>query len=112
MLLIGFASVLNVLSGIILKTLGASASVAVVVTGLGLALVVNMARFVIWNAAHNRYPLSLTYPLTGLTFPIALVASLWFDEPVGLTQVAAALIIAFGVAIINRSYDKEPSSGR
>ena len=104
--LIGLASVMNVASGVVLKQTGSS-TLGIIVIGFGLAMGLNILRFFIWRRAHRRYPLSLTYPLTGLTFPIAILASLYFDEPVGILQVGAALIIAVGVALVNRSQEAE-----
>jgi multidrug transporter EmrE-like cation transporter len=101
--LIGTASLLNVLSGVILKEAGQIGHLWLIPVAIGAAGAVNGLRFVLWRRAHRLFPLSLTYPLTGLTFPMALVASLLYGEPVGSIQVMATVLIAGGVAVIHRS---------
>jgi len=97
------ASVLTVLSGVILKEGGRAEGWLVAVLAIGAAGVVNVARLLTWRTAHRRYPLSLTYPLTGLTFPMVLAVSAFYDEPVGPIQLISVALIAIGVTFIHRS---------
>jgi drug/metabolite transporter (DMT)-like permease len=109
--LIGTASILNVVSGVILKVAGSSTEAVTLLFAVGAAFAVNLARFLIWRTAHQRYPLSLTYPLTGLAFPFFLLASLLFDEPVGWPQIVATALIAVGVAVVNKTGGAAESPG-
>ena len=99
------ASVLTVSSGVILKEGGHASTLWLAGLAILAAGVVNVVRLVVWRTAHRLYPLSLTYPLTGLSFPMVLAVSAWYDEPVGLTQVMAVVLIAVGVSFIHRSGD-------
>jgi multidrug transporter EmrE-like cation transporter len=88
----------NVASGLLLKTLADHAE-GWLITGLGFAIVfmLNGARLVIWLLANRRFPLSTTYPLTSLFFPIMLGISYAYGEPVDLLKVVGTLLIASGV---------------
>jgi drug/metabolite transporter (DMT)-like permease len=97
------ASVLTVSSGVILKEGGQASTLWLAGVAILAASVVNVVRLIVWRTAHRLYPLSLTYPLTGLSFPMVLAVSAWYDEPVGLTQVMAVVLIAVGVSFIHRS---------
>lgn len=63
------------------------------------AVALHGIRFVIWGYAHRRYPLSLTYPLTALFFPLVLVLAYWRGEAVGMAQVGGTILITAGVAL-------------
>ena len=106
-LLIGSASVLNVLAGVVLKESAASARLFTLALGLSVAGLIGIGQFVLWNRAHARYPLSVTYPFTGLTFPIALAVSALYNEPVRLEHVLATALVAIGVIIVHRSQDAD-----
>jgi drug/metabolite transporter (DMT)-like permease len=107
-LLIGSASVLTVGTGVVLKEAGQSDSIAVIAGAMGLGGLFAVWRFLLWRSAHHRYPLSMTYPLTGLTFPLALVVSALYGEPIGSLQVLATVLITLGVILIHRSGRTRP----
>jgi multidrug transporter EmrE-like cation transporter len=88
----------NVASGLLLKTLADHAS-GWLITGIGFSIVflLNGARLVIWLLANRRFPLSTTYPLTSLFFPIMLGISYAYGEPVNLLKIVGTLLIAGGV---------------
>jgi multidrug transporter EmrE-like cation transporter len=88
----------NVASGLLLKTLADHAS-GWLITGIGFSIVflLNGARLVIWLLANRRFPLSTTYPLTSLFFPIMLGISYAYGEPVNLLKIVGTLLIASGV---------------
>jgi multidrug transporter EmrE-like cation transporter len=89
---------MNVASGLLLKTLADHAS-GWLITGIGFSIVfvLNGARLVIWLLANRRFPLSTTYPLTSLFFPIMLGISYAYGEPVNLLKILGTLLIASGV---------------
>lgn len=101
--LIGFASILNVAAGVVLKEAGKSTVLWFLLAGLAIAGLIGIGQFLLWSRAHQRYPLSLTYPFTGLTFPIALVVSKLYKEPVTFVHILATLLIAVGVIMVHRS---------
>ena len=88
----------NVTSGLVLKTLADHAS-GWLITGIGFSFVfaLNGARLVIWLLANRRFPLSTTYPLTSLFFPIMLSISYAYGEPVNVVKILGTLLIASGV---------------
>ena len=101
--IIGLASLINVLAGVVLKEAGAAPTAIVQIAGLGLAGVLGLGQFFLWRKAHERYPLSVTYPFTGLTFPMALVVAALYKEEVGVAHVVATLLVTVGVIIVHRS---------
>lgn len=103
--LIGVASVINVAAGVVLKEAGRASSTGLVVAGLGLAGILGIGQFLLWTRAHRLYPLSLTYPLTGLTFPIALIVAVLYKEPVRAVHVLATVLVSLGVIVVHRSQD-------
>ncbi len=108
-ILIGLVSTLNVASGVILKEAGTADSVTIQLFGLALAGSLGLAQFVLWRKAHQRYPLSLTYPFTALTFPMALVVAALYKERVGAWHIIATALVAVGVFVVHRSNQPEPA---
>jgi drug/metabolite transporter (DMT)-like permease len=90
---------LNVLAGIILKTLAnqANPSLYALAVGIGAVLMLHGLRMMAWLVAHRRFPLSSTYPLTSIFFPIMLGVSYAYGEPVGLRQLAGTALITAGI---------------
>lgn len=73
---------------------------------IGLALAVHAVRFVLWGYAHRRWPLSMTYPMTAVFFPMVIIMALAYGEPVHATQAVGALLVAAGVAWLTfKHYD-------
>lgn len=93
------AVILNILSAVLLKTLADSEhiSVLLLVSGLGLIVLINAARFMAWWFAHKKYPLSKTYPLSSLFFPLMLVVSYVYGDSINWQQITGALLIMAGV---------------
>ena len=73
-----------------------------VVLGLGTVALLNIARLFVWGAAHRRYPLSSTYPLSSLFFPAMLFVALAFGDEIGPGQVVGAILIGAGVFWLTR----------
>lgn len=96
--LVGCIVGLNVASGIVLKTL-ADGAYSRVIIGLGLTVVLtfNALRLLVWMFANRRFPLSTTYPLTSIFFPIMLLVSFAYGEQVNLPKVIGTVLIACGV---------------
>ena len=90
---------LNVTSAILLKTLASSSDLNLFLLGVGFAIVftLNGARLVVWMFANRRFPLSTTYPLTSLFFPVMLVVSFAYHDAITLNRVAGTLLITCGV---------------
>lgn len=55
-------------------------------------------RFLLWGYAHKRWPLSLTYPLTAVFFPLLIALAAVYGEPVKAQQWLGGLCITAGVA--------------
>jgi hypothetical protein len=102
---------LNVASGIVLKTL-ADGSFGVLIVSLGFLTVLafNALRLIVWMLANRRFPLSTTYPLTSIFFPIMLVVSFAYGDHINLPQVIGTLSITSGVFWLGWRVPKEPGS--
>jgi drug/metabolite transporter (DMT)-like permease len=95
------AVALQVAGATVLKTLadGADrASATLVALGIGAVIVLNLLRIGVWGAAHRRYPLSRTFPLSALFFPAMLALALVYGEEPGVQQVFGALLITGGAS--------------
>lgn len=58
----------------------------------------------IWIFAISKLPLSIAYPLVGISYVIVMVLSYFmFKEPITLTKVIGVLLIISGVIVIARS---------
>lgn len=78
------------------------------VLGVGIVLGINGFRFALWNYIHKLYPLSRTYPMTALFFPLILCLSIAKGESVTISQFLGVAIITFGVFQLSKM---EGSSG-
>ena len=65
-----------------------------------LVVAVNGARFVVWGYIHNRYPLSLSYPLTSMFFPLVLALGYFYGEPITGPKIIGVMLITGGAAIL------------
>ena len=73
---------------------------------IGVALAVHGLRFLLWGYAHRRWPLSMTYPMTAVFFPMIIVMALAYGEPIHATQASGAVLVAAGVAWLTfKRYD-------
>lgn len=90
---------LNVVGGVILKALANRKNVSLILFGLGIMLVilVNGLRLLVWMFANKRFPLSTTYPLTSIFFPIMLGVSYLYGEPINTYNLLGTLLITAGV---------------
>lgn len=93
------AVALNIASAVVLKLLAdiGTTSVRLLAAGLAAVLVLNALRVVVWGYAHLRFPISRTYPLTSLFFPLMLVVSGAFGEAVEFSQYLGSALIFSGV---------------
>lgn len=94
---------LGLLSAILLKEAASLQGLSWLVMGLffGAVMFVNGLRFVLWGVAHRRHPISLTYPLSSLFFPlIFFVSHFFYGEPVTLNKIIGVVLIVLGVAVI------------
>ena len=55
-------------------------------------------RFVLWGYAHKRWPLSVTYPMTAVFFPMLIALAASYGERVTASQWLGGLLITGGVA--------------
>lgn len=108
MLVVFWAVLLNVLGGIILKAMANDSDLPFVflIIGIGFVLLINGLRFLVWMYAHKRYPLSTTYPLTSLFFPIMLLVAYFYQEPIEWNQWVGAVLITLGVFWLNQKVYK------
>ena len=60
-------------------------------------------RFLLWGYAHRHWPLSMTYPMTAVFFPLLIGLAAWYGERVSLDQWLGGLLITGGVAWITFS---------
>lgn len=99
-LLVVFVAVsLNIACAVTLKSLAALEHTPLWLLGVAVAFVVglNGVRFVVWGVAHQRYPLSLSYPLSSMFFPLMLGVSYLYGDAVGPGQVAGTALVTLGV---------------
>lgn len=96
-----------VLANIVLQLIGAamvkytaslSASQYLLMGGMLLALLaLAFGRFLIWNAIHKRYPISVAYPASALFFPAVVALAHYYGEPVSAHQMLGAGVVTAGV---------------
>ncbi|MDH3687374.1 MAG: hypothetical protein OEP95_14170 [Myxococcales bacterium] len=92
---------LQVAGAIVLKTLADRvdhASVAMAGLGIGAVVALNLLRIGVWGAAHRRYPLSRTFPLSALFFPAMLLLAVVYGEEPGARQMVGAVLITAGAS--------------
>lgn len=97
-LVLGIVAI-NVTSGILLKILASNGgdNRLLLVLGFGTVFVLNGARLVVWLFANRHFPLSTIYPLTSLFFPVMLVVSYAYGDPITVSRLLGTLLITFGV---------------
>ena len=101
-LLVFSTVILGLISAWWLKEAADSQDVSLLALSLviGIVLVVNFARFLIWGYVHKRYPISFSYPLNSMFFPSILVMAYFYGEPVNINQVLGVGLITAGVAVL------------
>ena len=65
---------------------------------VAVAIGIHGLRFLLWGYAHRRWPLSHTYPLTAIFFPIVVGMAVLYGEQIRAPQVLGSLLIGLGVA--------------
>ncbi|MFQ5508348.1 MAG: hypothetical protein ACE5FN_03315 [Leptospirillia bacterium] len=101
MVLVIFAAVaLQIISAVVLKGMADHPLLPALFVALGIVLVaaLNAARFLAWGYAHRRYPLSHSYPLSSMFFPLMLGVAWLYGDPISANQVAGTVLITAGVA--------------
>jgi multidrug transporter EmrE-like cation transporter len=100
LLVVSAAVALQIAGAVVLKTLADSAPVppALLVLGIGAVALLNGLRFLAWGFAHRRYPLSTSYPLASLFFPLMLGVAWAYGDPIRAHQIAGAALVTAGVA--------------
>ena len=91
---------LQLVAAALLKRAAAVAPMGLLVPALliGVTLGIHALRFLLWGYVHRRWPLSHTYPMTAVFFPLILIMAAAYGEPIHLNQVLGGLLIAGGVA--------------
>lgn len=84
---------------------------AIVAFVLALVLALSFGRFMVWNAIHKRFPVSIAYPATALFFPCLVVMAYVYGESVSGMQILGASLVTLGVLLLLRpgSGASEPS---
>lgn len=101
-LLVAVTVLLGLVSAAILKeaSMYEDLTVGMVLLVGGGAALVNGARFVVWGLVHRQYPISISYPLSSLFFPLILILSIYYGEAFAWHQVVAVVMISVGVGIL------------
>ena len=102
------AVALQVAGAVLLKALALQAQASIsfwVAVGVVGVIILNLLRFVVWGYAHRRFPLSTSFPLSSLFFPLMLVVAVLFDDPVEARQVAGVVLITMGSIWLNFKVD-------
>jgi drug/metabolite transporter (DMT)-like permease len=60
-------------------------------------MVLSFGRFLLWGEMHRRYPLSLSYPVNAVIFPLIVVMAWGYGEPVSADQAIGAILVSIGV---------------
>jgi drug/metabolite transporter (DMT)-like permease len=64
---------------------------------IAVAITIHALRFVLWGYAHKRWPLSVTYPMTAVFFPIVIAMAAWYGENIRAGQLVGSACITLGV---------------
>ncbi len=81
-------------------TLAVHLSLLITAVFIAAAFGVQSARFLLWGYAHRHWPLSMTYPMTAIFFPLLIVLAMLYGEQVAPHQWLGGLLITAGVAWI------------
>lgn len=77
------------------------------VSMIAVVMLLHAGRFVIWGYTHRHFPLSHSYPLTALFFPLVLLLSWWRGDAVGGWQLAGTALITLGVVVMSQGAERE-----
>lgn len=97
--------ILGVLSALSLDYLSdlSKPSSMILAIGYVIVLAINAGRLLVWNHIHKLYPLSMSYPLTAIFFPIILFIAHLQGEKTTFIQWLGVTIIMVGVCILSTS---------
>lgn len=73
--------------------------------GIAMVLGLNGIRFVVWGYIHKRYPLSYSYPLTAVFFPMIVVLAIWQGNHIYAVQYLGLLVITVGIYLLTYAED-------
>ena len=109
LLLVLAAVILNLASAVLLDYVAAYEKQEMLVIAVALVFVagLNVLRFIVWGVAHKRYPISATYPLSTMFFPLILLVAYMQGEPVQLVKVLGTFLIVCGVVLVSFKQDVE-----
>lgn len=94
---------LGLISAVILKEASASTelSLSFIILVIVVVVIVNGARFVIWGYIHRKHPISLSYPLGSIFFPLILVIGhFYYGDPISIPKIIGSIVIMIGVALL------------
>jgi len=100
--LVTMTVLLQLTGAALLKQATLEVHLGLVITAVFIAAAFGMqgARFLLWGYAHRRWPLSMTYPMTAIFFPLLIALAMLYGEQVALHQWLGGLLISAGVAWI------------
>ncbi len=111
-LIVLIAVVIQVIAAVSLKELAdrPELPLVLVTAGIGAVALLNGVRFLVWGYVHKRYPLSHSYPLNSMFFPLMLAVAWAYGEAIRFNQVAGTALISLGVIWIALKLhsDQEP----
>ena len=107
LLLVSIAVALNLLSAIVLKEAAdmGHPTLMVIAGIIMLVALINLFRVMFWAAIHRRFPLSDSYPLTSIFFPMILAISALYGESIGMGKIVGTLFITLGVVVLVTNED-------
>lgn len=70
-----------------------------VILALAVAIGLNGVRFVLWGYTHRHYPLSHSYPISAMFFPLVVVMAWAYGEHISGRNIAGAALVTLGVAM-------------
>lgn len=90
---------LNLLSAVAMKLLANRGGLGLLflLAGVGVVILLNGLRLLVWMFANKRFPLSTMYPLTSIFYPLMLIVSYYFGDKISAYQIAGTFLITLGV---------------
>ena len=78
--------------------------------GISVVLILNLVRFILWIWTHKRFPISKSYPLTAVFFPIIAVISTQMETSLTPAQWVGVVLITAGVFWISYFVPNAPDA--
>lgn len=104
---------LGLVSAVLLKEASSDPNVSWLMLSLIILAVffVNGLKFILWGIAHRNHPISSTYLINSLFFPLIFIVShLFYGEQVTFQKMVGIALIVVGVAVIT-CFDNSGSEG-